>query len=223
MTQVQRLSPLNEVLEDLRPRWTEVQGMSVALSFQSSEAERLTKAELGLCDLSCLPRTSFKGPDAVSWLQSLGIAVPPMLYQCSVWSDGGLIIRTDGQEVFFEDGPEGQGVAHVTEQYGSSRFGVYRVERQEAAFLLCGAKANGVLLETCGYDFRQPGDRLVMTRVAGVSCAVLPIGSAGIPTFRLWLDCSYAVYLWESLIEIVRDHGGDVVGMGCLYPGLAGP
>jgi glycine cleavage system aminomethyltransferase T len=96
------------------------------------------------------------------------------------------------------------------------------VERQEAAFLLCGAKANHVLVETCGYDFRRPGNRVVMTRVAGVSCTVLPIEFAGIPMFRFWLDCSYAVYLWEALYEIVRDHGGDAVGMACLYPELAG-
>ena len=60
--------------------------------------------------------------------------------------------------------------------------------------------------------------RLIMTRVAGVSCAVLPIEAAGIPQFRLWLDCSYGVYLWEALYEIVRDHGGEVVGHWQCFP-----
>jgi sarcosine oxidase, subunit gamma len=218
--QLPRRSPVNDLLEDLGPKCGPVQGMLVALSFQPSEIERRKKVELALCDLSCLPRISFKGPEAVSWLERLGIVVPESLYECAVWNDGGLIIRTDGQEVFLEDGPEGQGVAQVIGQYGGVPSGVYRVERQEAGFLLCGAKVNDVLVETCGYDFRQPGNRLVMTRVAGVSCAVLPIELAGTPTFRFWLDCSYGVYLWEVLHEIVRDHGGDVIGLGSIFPSV---
>jgi sarcosine oxidase subunit gamma len=219
---IQRHSPVNDVLEDLHPQWGQVQGMSVALSFQSLEIEELRRTELALCDLSCLPRISLKGPEAVGWLEQLGIRVPATVYDYLIWSDNGLIMRTDGQEVLLEDGPEGQGVVQVMEQYGVARSGVYRVERQEAAFLLCGAKVHDVLRETCGYDFRQPGDRLIMTRVAGVSCAVLPLETAGASAFRLWLDCSYGPYLWEALYEIVRDHGGDAVGMGCLYPELVG-
>src|SRR6267378_7325938 len=100
----QRRSPVHEVLEDLHPRWGQVQGMSVALSFQSSEIEELSRTELALCDLSCLPRISFKGPEAVGWLEQFGIRVPTIVYDYSSWNDGGLIIRTDGQEVLLEDG-----------------------------------------------------------------------------------------------------------------------
>ena len=213
-------SPVKAALEPLDPKWTQIQGMVTALSFRSSAIESASRATLALCDVSCLARVSFKGPDAVRWLKRLGILVPETVYEYSVWSDGGLIIRTDGQEVLLEDGPEGCGVAGVREQYGPDCSGVYRLERQEAEFVLCGAQANNVFLETCGYDFRQPGNRLVMTRVAGVSCAVLPTESAGVPTFRLWLDCSYSVYLWEALDEIVRDHGGDVIGIGSVFPEL---
>ena len=46
--------------------------MPVAFSFESSEIERSRRAELALCDLSCLPRISFKGPDAADWLDAAG-------------------------------------------------------------------------------------------------------------------------------------------------------
>jgi sarcosine oxidase, subunit gamma len=221
MTQlIQRRSPVHDVLEELHPKWGQVQGMSVALSFESSEIERSRRTELALCDLSCLPRISFKGPGAAGWLEQLGIRVPATVYEYSIWNDDGLIVRTDRQEVLLEDGPAGKAVVQILRKHGGGHPGVYRVERQEAAFLLCGAKANDVLAETCGYDFRQPGSRLIMTRVAGVSCAVLPIEAAGISTFHLWLDCSYGVYLWEALYEIVRDHGGEAVGLSCIFPGL---
>jgi hypothetical protein len=111
-------------------------------------------------------------------------------------------------------------VSQILQQHAGGSPGVYRVQRQEAALLLSGARANDVLVETCGYDFRQPGNRLIMTRVAGVSCAILPIEAGGISMFRLWLDYSYGVYLWEALYEIVRDHGGDVVGMSTVQEAI---
>ena len=57
-----------------------------------------------------------------------------------------------------------------------------------------------------------------MTRVAGVSCMVLPLQAKGAPAFRFWLDASYGSYLWEALLEIVRDQGGDAIGLDALYP-----
>ena len=213
----QRYSPIHDWQVRLNPEWRQIQGMPAAWSFQSVEAEKSRMADLALCDCSCLRRTSLKGPAAVGWLEGLGIAVPRNLYEHSNWNGAGLIIRVDKQEVFLEDDLEGQGVKQIMEQCRPAPSGVYRVERQDASFLLSGVKAPEVLLETCGYDFRGPENRLVMTRVAAVSCAVLRLEKPTFPLFRFWLDCSYGAYLWEALHEIVHDHGGDAVGLGCHY------
>jgi sarcosine oxidase, subunit gamma len=214
-------SPVHDLLEPLRPQWRQAQGTLVAWSFQSLEAEEAVRAELALCDLSWLPRISFKGPSAVEWLRQRGITVPTSVYEYSNGNGGALVIRADIQEVFVEDGPTGQDVAQLIQQHLASPAGVYRVERQDASFLLSGANANSVLVETCGHDFGQPKNCFVMTRVAGVSCAVLPCDVAGVSAFRLWLDCSYAAYLWEALSEIVRDHGGGVIGVASVFPAIA--
>jgi sarcosine oxidase subunit gamma len=85
--------------------------------------------------------------------------------------------------------------------------GVYRVPREDATFLLAGPQKHSVLSQTCGFDFRStPPRRLVYTRVAGVSCAILPDAGA----FRLWLDPSFAAYLWHELAAIVEELGGRV-------------
>ena len=55
-----------------------------------------------------------------------------------------------------------------------------------------------------------------MTRVALVSCAIFPTAIAGAPAFRIWFIPSYAVYLWRNLLQIVRDLGGDAVGVSSL-------
>ena len=59
-----------------------------------------------------------------------------------------------------------------------------------------------------------------MTRVAGVSCCVFPDTIGGIPAYRIWVDTSYALYLWETLVEICESVGGGVIGAGCVFPEL---
>jgi hypothetical protein len=83
---------------------------------------------------------------------------------------------------------------------------------------LTGVRCNAVLRETCGVDFSDPPDAVVMTRVAGVSCMVLPVSDKEARAFRFWLDPSYGSYLWKALLEIVRHQAGDVIGIDALYP-----
>ena len=129
------------------------------------------------------------------------------------------MIRTDRQEVFLEDGPASHRVSQFERELSSHPSGVYLVRRQDASFQLTGVRSNAVLRETCGVDFSQPLDAVVMTRVAGVSCMILPLQAEEAPSFRFWLDPSYGSYLWDALLEIVRDQGGDAIGLGAFIPG----
>ncbi len=75
-----------------------------------------------------------------------------------------------------------------------------------------------MLAQTCACEFESAGEQLVMTRVALVSCTVLPVYLGGERGFRLWFSPAYGVYLWESLLAIVRELGGSPLGIGCLPP-----
>jgi len=210
-----RRSPVHACLEELNPEWGEIHNMKVPLRFKDAARETQLKSELALCDLSCLPRMSVKGPESLAWVAQAGIPIPENLYGCRPMADTGLVIRTDRQEVFLEDGPGSHRVSEFERLLSSQSVpaGVCWVRRQDASFQLTGARSNAVLRETCGVDFTQPPDGVVMTRVAGVSCMVLPFQVEATPVFRLWLDPSYGPYLWDALLEIVRDHGGDAIGL----------
>jgi glycine cleavage system aminomethyltransferase T len=194
--------------------------MKVPLRFKDAARETQLKSELALCDLSCLPKLSLKGPETLTWLAQTGMLVPESVYGSRSLGDSGLLIRTDRQEVFLEDGPAGDRTAEFERQLSSHPPGVSLVRRQDASLVLSGARSKAVLRETCGVDFSQPPEGVVMTRVAGVSCMVLPFQVDETPAYRLWLDPSYGPYLWEALLEIVRDHGGDAIGFDALYPRL---
>jgi len=215
-----RRSPVHDCLEDLNPVWAEIHRMKVPLRFKDAVNETQLKTELSLCDLSCLPKVSVKGPESLAWLAQAGILLPESVYSYRSEHDG-LVIRTDRQEVFLEDGPASHRVSEFERELTSHPLGVYLVRRQDASFLLTGARSNAVLRETCGFDFSKPAKAVVMTRVAGVSCMVLPLQAEETPAFRFWLDPSYGSYLWKALLEIVHDQGGDAIGLGALYPSIS--
>jgi sarcosine oxidase, subunit gamma len=215
-----RHSPVHEELDRLRPLWGVVDGMPVALALGDAATERSRAQTLGLCDVSAFARIVLKGPAAAGLLAAQQIAVPADVFGVSPLAQGGLIARTGGAEFFLEDGLEGQTVARVIAAVGSATPACYRVLRQDASFLLSGQRAAELFLQTCGFDFRQPPRRLVMTRVAGVSCSILrrEIGGAG--AFQLWCDGTYGAYLWRTLMDIVRELDGAAVGAAAFFPEL---
>jgi len=218
-----RRSPVHDCLEELNPVWAEIHGMKVPLRFKDAASETKLKTELSLCDLSCLPKMSVKGPETLAWLVETRIPVPERVYGHCLLEDGSLVIRADRQEVFLEDGPASHRVSAFERELSSHPLGVYLVRRQDAAFQLTGVRSSVVLRETCGIDFSKPPDGVVMTRVAGVSCMVLALPAEETPAFRFWLDPSYGSYLWDALLEIVREYGGDAIGLDALYPSLGKP
>ncbi len=85
--------------------------------------------------------------------------------------------------------------------------------------MLTGTRAIDALAQTCGINFRDATlRRLILTRVAGVSCGVFPDAIDETPTFRFWIDPSYAVYLWETLLEICESLDGFPIGAACIFP-----
>ncbi len=218
---IKRRSPFHTKLGVLKPKWGEAQSMAVALSFGEAQEELLARKHLAMADFSCFPKLVVKGPAAVSWLEEQGIDPPTEVLATSDLPGGGLVIRSDRQEVFLEDGVDTQRVAQLDALLPLNDLTVMRVLRQDASLLLCGQQANEVLLQTCGFDFRTHVSGLVMTRVAGVSCWVLKVRMPDAEGFRIWLDASYAPYLWTELYNIVGELGGRCVGLKSIYQALS--
>jgi glycine cleavage system aminomethyltransferase T len=212
-----RRSPVHASLAELNPVWGQIHNMQVPLRFNEAGSENQLKLDLSLSDMSFLPKIGVKGPESLAWLAKAQVPVPESIYSFFLLADSGLVIRTDRHEVFIEGGLNGTLVSGLEHQLRSRPSGVYLVGRQEASFLLSGAKSNDILHETCGFDFSDPPEGVVITRVAGVSCMILPLSAGEISTFRFWLDPSYGSYFWEALLEIVRGHGGDAIGVEALY------
>ncbi len=212
----QRQSPMQPLLSILNPTWEERFWTRVPVHFGNQEEEGRQLADLGLCDLSFLPKLGVKGRLADNWLDEQGMTTPADVYQVEQSHRDPLVARVDRNEFFLEDNLRGDRIQSLSEALGTGRPGTYRVNRQEASVLISGRRAPLILAQTCSYNFESAEEKLVMTRVAAVSCSVLRVRMGGTEGFRLWFNPAYGVYLWENLLAIVRDRGGSPVGVGCL-------
>ena len=214
-------SPIHEALEARGAEWRSVDGIDVVVRIQDADTERVAMESLGLCDLSGLRKTGLKGRDAESWLAGEEIDVPRTVFESRSLESRGIIVRVGSDEFFLQDGIGNSTVSLVAERMKSHDGLLFRVEHQEATFLLIGSRSLEVLAQTCGINFSVMAPRqVVFTRVAGVSCGVFPDSVGEIPTYRIWVDPSYAVYLWETLVEICESLDGCVIGAACVYPEL---
>jgi sarcosine oxidase subunit gamma len=224
-----RLSPIHDALAHLSPTWGEHADMPVALRF--AETDRATAEKLGLADLSALPRITFKGPGAEAMLRGLGLPIPQGIFDASILDDGSISARTGGSEFFLEDGIGSTRVAQALASLKATPTGVYPVHRGDACFFLSGGLVSEVMAQTCGVDFRRPAPgipgilgtpgKLIYSRVAGVSCSILARQLGNISGLQLWMDGTYGVYLWETLLGIASELGGGPVGLSVFFASLS--
>ncbi|MGD9853629.1 MAG: hypothetical protein AB7U20_01635 [Planctomycetaceae bacterium] len=221
---VNRRNPIQHLLELRGPEFRMINGGTFAVRFPSVESEDSARRTLGLCDLSGLAKLGLKGRDAAGWLATQDVDVPPAVYESRDLADGGVIVRIGADEFLLESGISGRSVSALAEQFRSRdphTGRLERIERQEATFALCGAQALDVLRQTCSIHFDDVLPRhFLWTRVAGVNCGIIKNAIGPVQGFRLWADCSYAEYLWETLAEICASLDGRVIGAAAIFPDL---
>jgi len=163
---------------------------------------------VSLRDFSRFKKTGVKGPRAAAWLASHGIEVPP---DPNIWlalPGGALIGRLAETEFFIEHGP----AAKLESLLDEAPAGVYPVPRQDSCFALVGQSIHEVLLQTCSVDFESntAKNALFMTSMVGVSVLAIPQKQDGVPMIRIWVDPTFAPYLWHTLSKIIQELTGGL-------------
>lgn len=192
------------------PALTVVHGMPAVLETGDDAGE----VPVGLADASCLLRFGLKGPEAPRLLEAHGVELPAQVNSFQRSPSGELTARLGRAEFFLEDPPCGTRIAEL--QRAALAPGVYPVPRQDAAFVLFGARAERVLAQTTNFDTRmlcREASQAVLTLMAGVSVLLVGYELGGAPRFRIWCDPSFGPYLCTTLLGIVREEGGRATGL----------
>lgn len=216
-----RRSPIHALLQDAGARWQECHDGLLARSFAAVEQEQRQTRDLALADLSPFPRWGLKGEAEPIWTAA-GIDSPSTVYDTRRLPEGTRIARLAEDEWLLEaewDSTRLEQMRGAAAEHPE----VFCYRRQDAAFAVVGARVPDVFAQVCGVDIRkEPPGRILLTRVAGVNAAILPEWfdeAADVCIYRLWIDCSFAVYLWGQLQAILCEHlGGAIVGAECIIP-----
>ncbi len=216
-----RTSPLNATLAKLTTQWLTINQMRVAANIGTPAEERDKLQSVALADLSHLKRCGLKGPGAEAWLKSAGIEPPAGINQWAPLGNCSLIARLATSEFLIEDNVGQDYADRIRLQLGRGVPGVTPVLRQDAEIAVTGPRINELLLQTCSFNFAAldlPARPIVMTSMIGISVLVIPGTWRDAPFYQIWCDGTYAIYLWEHLIEIAEEIGGGAVGLAALFP-----
>jgi sarcosine oxidase subunit gamma len=219
-----RRSPVYRRLGALRARFAEAAGAAVAVAFGSEAGERDKAGRLGLCDLSPLPRTGFKGWASAAWLERQGLRIAPEHNRAYPQADGTLIARLSPGEFLVLSSPAGdtssvQRLEAAWSMDGAD--GCYLVPRADshAWFLVTGSQAAAMFAKICGIDLRPhrfADLTIAQTSVARLSAIVIRADLAGMPGYHLLADSASAEFLYDVLLDAMEEFGGGPVGLRAL-------
>lgn len=211
-----RVGPLQERLAPLASEWTVANGYRVCA--------RVREAVIGddpwLCCLTHGARAGFKGRGTADWLIAEGVLLPDGPNRWRRDGSGAIVARLGAQDfLIFDDGDTDTGLPdRLTRHWQTARGrGGYPVPRQHslACIAVGGARAPDLFARLCAVDLDAPAfgaDAIAQTHIALTGAVVMraPPGTAA--GYRVFVDTSLALYLWDVLHEVALALGGGVRG-----------
>ena len=194
------------------------QGMLQPVALRSTTAQG---SAVTMTELSWHRRFGLKGPAAEAWLIAHGFAPAA---PANTWRrvNGALVGRLATSEFLVEamdSSAHAAVAAAATELYATVRpEGVYPVVRQDLVVRLHGPKLNELLRQICGVNFQpllaqaaSDQGSLLMTSMIGASVVAVPLRGGSAAELILWVDPSFAMYFWTTLLQVAAELGGGVL------------
>ena len=199
--------------------FSEVGNAAIAngLNNNRSQAERS-----GLLDLSVLPRFGYRGGSAVEHIESLNLPVPAKPNLAVESKQGALVLRLSQKEIWVlaDIETQGEGFTNLRQQQAPKK-GCYALYNQDshAWLAMTGANLAETMAKVCGVDLRAenfPIGAIAQTSVARVNVIVVHHKMNGVPCFSIFCDSAAAEYMWDSLLDAMKEFDGEVIGLSAL-------
>jgi sarcosine oxidase subunit gamma len=208
--------PLHARLAPLATAWREHQGYAVCTQVRGAVASHGP----WLACLSHLARIGFKGRGTADWLEAEGVAVPAAPNRWRRDASGALIARLGAQDFLIADdldGASGLPQRLAASWHSAAQRGAYPVPRQHGLVTLAlgGERTDEVLARLCAVDLSAhafDADAIAQTQLALTSAIVMRSAVTGPPGYRIYVDTSLALYVWDVLDEVAQSLGGGVLG-----------
>ena len=176
----------------------------------------------GLIDLTVLERSGFRGRQAATHLEALGLPVPTEPNRAVMSRQGETVLRLSAREfwVLSAADDDGQRVRQLTLQPLPTKdcYSLF-CQHSHAWLMLTGQQRAEVMAKLCGVDLRDsvfPVGHIAQTSVARSTAIVVHHRWGRQPVFSLFCDSASADYLWGAVLDAMREFGGGPVGLHAL-------
>lgn len=197
-------------------------GDSVVVSrYQSMGDEKIQAQQLGLVDLSTLPRIGFKGAGTPDWALSLGIDLPTEPNRALVQADGTLVARLSQSELLLTSGLDNLSQCIVDATEAAPAKSVYSLPRSDSHswLALCGSQASATLAKVCGVDLRAhkfANGEVAQTSIAKINGVIVRHDQGKKLSYSIFSDSSSVEFLWDSLLDAMAEFNGTAIGIQAL-------
>lgn len=211
-------SPLRTEMDSLGANWQKCLGSPIVFDYGESDAQREESfRRLALFDLSPLPRFGLKGSGIQSWIDSNRLDVGVRANIAYVQNDGRVICRLSENELLVLPNVSSPSDPIVSAQTTESwRCYILRRCDSHAWFGVAGERSADMFAKICGVDLSSqhfPDLSIAQTSVARVSAVVLRQDRSKVPFYHLFVDNSFAKYVWSCLQDAAIEFDSRLLGL----------
>ena len=219
-----RRSFVQRKLELAGANFAQVGDTLVAADFGNAAAETERARNLGLADLSPLPRCGFKGRETLEWLGAHGIQAGADPNRTFAQPGGALVAMLAWSEALILDDPLGGNgpSARLADAWSlDDASGCYALERRDSHywFAVCGARAAEPLSKLCAVDLRPEMfalGHIAQTTLARTNAIVMRADIGSTLAYYVLGDSASAEYVWDSLLDAMQEFDGQPAGLHAL-------
>lgn len=222
-----RRTPLWRHLLDRGALFVDGGDTAIAWLIGSAAGDAARLRQLAFADLTPLPRSGFKGRDALAWLAEQGTAGEAAANRAYRQADGTLLVKLAATEALLLPAVAPDAAAPLADRVPPADRMAFPVPRRDASlwFRLAGLAAPEMLAKLCAVDLRPsrfPDGSVAQTSLARMNAILVrdDLRHAGdvITAYHLIADIASAEYLWECLADAAAEYGGGPVGLAVLMP-----
>ena len=190
----------------------------------SKDQEVMLAQNLGLADLSPLPRTGFKGREAINWLRSQGLDIGDHNNQAYVQNNGIAVARLADTEALILNAIHTHADQRLPfdDKYEKTQpercFSVPRFD-SSAWFLITGQNASAMFAKICGVDLRVNkfiNGSIAQTSIARINGIIIRSDLRDTPAFHLVFDSASTDYMWSCLKDAIDEFDGVPIGYNAI-------
>ena len=190
--------------------WEQCFDSQLVSSYKDAEVLEVDQSlQIGIADLSPLPRIGFKGPESDRWLETQGYSYATALNRAYLQHDGSLICRLAENEMLWLNGFQNP---CPPPDIGMNDAGCYAIRRQDSHIevVVLGAATVDMMAKLCAVDLSPHAFQnlsIAQTSVARLSAIIVRSDIAETPAMRILVDSSSARYFWQCLLDAMEEYG----------------